>query len=109
MSIFQFSLSQDVETDICIFGIYQQHIINEKPFYNTIHVEGIDKRGGVEIETVLKYFKNAIDKIFTHEKVKQVGEYVFDVETSKGIQGIEKFRSKFINELVENDYYFIDM
>ena len=111
MSKYQLALSLDIDTGIIIFGIYQEHRINEKPHYNTLHVEGIDKKGGVEIEKVGQYFTKCIDKLFNSptDEVKQVGQYVFDIETSKGITGIEKFCSKFIHELVENDYYFIDM
>lgn len=111
MSKYQLALSLDIDTGIIIFGIYQEHRINEKPHYNTLNVEGIDKIGGGEIEKVGQYFTQSLDKLFNSptDEVKQVGEYVFDVETSKGIHGIEKFCSKFIHELVENDYYFIDM
>ena len=111
MATYQLTLSLDIDTEIVIFGIYQEHRINEKPHYNTLHVEGIDKRGGVEIEKVVQYFTQSIDKLFNSptDEVNQVGQYVFDVETSKGITAIEKFCSKFIHELVENDYYFIDM
>ena len=111
ISKYQLALSLDIDTGIIIFGIYQEHRINEKPHYNTLHVDGIDKRGGVEFEKVVQYFTQSLDKLFNSptDKVKQVGQYVFDVETSKGIKGIEKFCSKFIHELVENDYYFIDM
>ena len=111
MSKYQLALSLDIDTGIIIFGIYQEYRINDKPHYNTLHVEGIDKRGGVEIEKVVQYFTQSIDKLFNSptDEVNQVGQYVFDVETSKGITAIEKFCSKFIHELVENDYYFIDM
>lgn len=111
MATYQLALSLDIDTGIIIFGIYQEHRINEKPHYNTLHVEGIDKKGGVEIEKVGHYFTQCIDKLFNSptDQVKKVGQYVFDVDTSKGINGIEKFCSKFIHELVENDYYFIDM
>ena len=111
MSKYQLALSLDIDTGIIIFGIYQEHRINEKPHYNTLHVDGIDKRGGVDIETVGQYFTHSIDKLFNSQsdEVKKVGKYVFDVETSKGITGIEKFCSTFIHQLVDNDYYFIDM
>lgn len=111
MSKYKLALSFDIDTGIIIFGIYQEHRINEKPHYNTLHVDGIDKIGGVDIEKVGQYFTQSIYKLFNspNDEVKKVGQYVFDVETSKGITGIEKFCSNFIHELVENDYYFIDM
>ena len=64
MSKYQLALSLDIDTGIIIFGIYQEHRINEKPHYNTLHVDGIDKRGGVDIEKVGQYFTQSINKLF---------------------------------------------
>lgn len=108
MSIFQFSLSHDVDTDICIFGIYQEHHINKKPFYNTVHVEGIDRQGGFEMNEIREALHTALKEFFP--EIKKIGEYVFEVETThtENIPLLSKVCSLFIHHLEPLKYYFID-
>lgn len=108
MTIFQFSLSHDVDTDICIFGIYQEHYINEKPFYNTVHVEGIDRPGGFEMNEIRDALETVLKEFFP--EIKKIGEYVFEVETLdiENLPLLSKVCSRFIHQLEPLKYYFID-